>query len=85
MKKRFTIIFLFITVGLYAQFSWKNYANDHIIWDMALEDNHLWVGTQGGLIKLDVQTGDKKIYQAWNSGLRAVSYTHLTLPTICSV
>ncbi len=70
MKRSITFLFLLISIGLYAQSSWINYANDGNIWDMELEDDLLWVGTGGGLIKINTQTGDKEIFQAWNSGLR---------------
>lgn len=70
MQNKITYLFLFLSVNLFAQSSWVNYANDHNIYDLAIENDQLWVGTQGGLIQIDIQTGEKEIYQAWNSGLR---------------
>lgn len=70
MQIKITYLLLFLSFNLFAQSSWVNYANDHIIWDIAIENDQLWVGTQGGLIQIDIQTGEKEIYQAWNSGLR---------------
>ncbi|MFK7774222.1 MAG: T9SS type A sorting domain-containing protein [Saprospiraceae bacterium] len=70
MKKEIILLFLFTSSILFSQSSWINYANDHIIYDMEFENNQLWVATQGGVVKIDTQTGDKEIFQAWNSGLR---------------
>ena len=65
-------VFLFFSFSFFAQNQWLNYANDHIIYDMALEGEILWVGTEGGLLKIDQNTGEKEIFQAWNSGLRGI-------------
>jgi len=70
MKKSITLLFLFISFSISSQPLWINYSNDGKINDMDLENDLLWVGTDGGLIKIDVQTGEKEIFQAWNSGLR---------------
>lgn len=71
--------FLLFSLSLFLSFfaksqntQWVNYANDHIIYDMALEGDLLWVATQGGLVKIDRVTGEKQTYQPWNSGLRGL-------------
>lgn len=55
---------------IWAQGSWINYSNDHYIHDVAVDGQFAWMGTQGGLVRVAIESGDKQIYQAWNSGLR---------------
>ena len=69
MKKAYTFFFLFISTYLFSQSSWTNYATDSFIWDLELEHNYIWVGSQGGLIKVNTETGEKEVFQASNSGL----------------
>ena len=63
--------FLFFPFFLNAQSQkWINYVNDHIINDIAFEDNYLWVGTQGGLVRIDRETEERQLYLPANSGMQ---------------
>ena len=72
MKK---LIFLLITI-LSITFStnaqdpqWLNYTNGDCITALAEEGNNMWIGTTGGLVKLDKTTGIPTFYNSANSGL----------------
>ncbi len=65
--------FLFLSQVLAAQpGQWLNYANDFIVWDIMPANDFVWVCTQGGVERIDRNTGQRKIYQPWNSGLRGI-------------
>ncbi len=64
-------LFLFFPFFLNAQSQkWVNYVNDHLTYDIAIEDNFLWVGTQGGLVRIDLETEERQLYLPANSGMR---------------
>jgi len=63
-------LFFFISTHLYSQNSWINYVNDHLIYDLVVDGDQLWVGAQNGLIKHNLSTGEKEVFQAWNSPLQ---------------
>ena len=72
MRSNFYVLpFLFFSLLLNAQSKkWVNYVNDFIINDIAIEDNCLWVGTQGSLVRIDRKTEERKMYLPSNSGLQ---------------
>ncbi len=48
---------------------WINYTNGQDINSIAIEDDYLWAGTTGGLVKLNKTTGESTFYNKANSGL----------------
>ncbi len=69
-------LFLFgLTHVLSSQFYWKNYANDFIIEDLIQIGDDMWIGSQGGLMKYNLSTGQKEIFQPWNSPLKGDEVT----------
>ncbi len=48
---------------------WMNFANGNITISMVVEGNYLWIGTDGGLIKLNILTNEKVFFNKTNSGL----------------
>jgi len=48
---------------------WLNYTSGAYVFGLAIESNDLWVGTAGGLIKLDKTTGIPTFYNKSNTGL----------------
>ncbi len=77
--------YLFFGLILWSHFlaaqssKWVNYANDYIVWDILPTDEFLWVSTQGGLERIDRKTGQRKIFQPWNSGLRGTDVTAVNI------
>lgn len=64
--------FLLLSHFLAAQSpKWLNYANDSHVNDILPTDDFVWVSTAGGLERIDRKTGQRKIFQPWNSGLRS--------------
>jgi uncharacterized repeat protein (TIGR01451 family) len=58
---------------------WINYVNDGVVTDIHPTDDFLWACTQGGLIRVDRETGQRRIFQLWNSGLRSRDLNSATL------
>ncbi len=48
---------------------WVNYINDRNINAIAFEGNFVWVGTEGGLLRLDRETEEKQVFLPYNSGM----------------
>jgi len=46
---------------------WRNYTNGETIQSITEEGNFLWVGTQGGLVKLNKTTSQQEFYNKGNS------------------
>jgi len=64
------IVFLLVTICLVAQTpNWLNYTYGEYISCIAEEGNFLWVGTNGGLVKLNKFNGNPVFYNKANSGL----------------
>ena len=59
---------------------WKNYTygGDNIS-SIAEEDNNIWAGTEGGLVKFDKTTGIQTFYNLSNSGLPGCFLTTLVI------
>ncbi len=43
---------------------WRTYANGDYIYSIAIENNKIWVGTNGGLYCFDKQTGTSTFYNS---------------------
>jgi ligand-binding sensor domain-containing protein len=48
---------------------WVNFTANKNILSLTVEGNYIWVGTKGGLVKLNMLTGEKVNYNSANSGL----------------
>ena len=46
--------------------NWSSYTNHDMVLCMLNDGNHLWVGTNGGLVRLDKETGGKQFYNRSN-------------------
>ena len=73
MKKLPLILFLalFMFVNpIYSQYTdWINYTTGKIVLSLAIDGDYLWVGTTGGLVKLNTITGDPIFFNKTNSVL----------------
>lgn len=72
MEKLTLILFSIIGILLNSNAQnpqWLNYTNGDNIKALAEEGNNIWVGTEGGLVKLDKTTGNQTFYNKSNSGL----------------
>jgi ligand-binding sensor domain-containing protein len=77
MKKRIKylkkVIFIIFTciISSYSQESieWLNYTNGDFIHCIKHKEGHIWVGTNGGLVRIDTSSGETQYYNRSNSGL----------------
>nr|MBC8489071.1 hypothetical protein [Bacteroidota bacterium] len=72
MKKLILLLITVIGIACYTNAQnpqWLNYTNGDNIYALAEEDNNMWVGTYGGLVKIDKTTGIPTFYNKANSGL----------------
>ena len=60
---------LFFSPAITHSQQWQVYTSGRDITALAGEGNFLWVGTSGGLVKLDKTTGTPTFYDKTNSGL----------------
>ncbi len=63
------ILCVFLSNIVMAQTQWINYTNGDYVFSIAEEGNSMWVGTSGGLVKIDKTTGNTIFYNHVNSGL----------------
>ena len=73
---------LFVLLNLYclsvfAQSSWTNYTNDRLISDVLVEGDNVWVGSQGGLTRTNLQTGEFQTYLPYNSPIMGGGITEI--------
>ncbi len=63
---------ILITTALscFSQQTWTNYTNDRLIADILVDGNEVWVGSQGGLTRTNIETGEFKTYLAGNSQIK---------------
>jgi ligand-binding sensor domain-containing protein len=66
-----TILFFFISLNCLAQpaQTWENYTNGQYVFCAVADSNFVWLGTSGGLVKINKTTLEKVIYNRANSGL----------------
>ncbi len=66
----FICFFLITFLNIYSQNpEWINYTCGKDITSLAEEGNYLWVGTEGGLVKIDKTSGNPTFYNKANSDL----------------
>ncbi len=67
---KFLALFLSFFSFAFAQNpEWINFTAGNDVRAVAVEGNYIWVGTEGGLVKLDKTTGNMTFYNRSNSGL----------------
>ena len=64
-----TIFSFFINFALSQNPEWINFTAGNYVGAIAVEGNYIWVGTSGGLVKIDRTTGNMTFYNRANSGL----------------
>jgi ligand-binding sensor domain-containing protein len=72
MKKAILLLAMLTLTNLFAHAQtpeWVNYTNGENILAIAEEGQYLWVGTQGGLVKIDKQNGSVQYFDKTNSDL----------------
>lgn len=82
MKKILAVIFLLNIFSHSQQVNnpqWVNYTHSETVYAIAEEDNFLWLGTYGGLVKLDKSTLQKTFYNKGNSYLPSNHITSIAI------
>jgi ligand-binding sensor domain-containing protein len=72
MKKGILLLVMLTLTNLFAHAQtpeWVNYTNGEFVRAIVQEGNDLWIGTSGGLVKLDLLTGNKTHFEKSSSGL----------------
>jgi len=65
----FVLVLIVINPSLSQTQEWIGFTSGKEILCLAEEGQYLWVGTNGGLVKLNKLTGEFIVYGKWNSGL----------------
>ncbi|MEN3039651.1 MAG: hypothetical protein ABDI07_11010 [Candidatus Kryptonium sp.] len=65
------LVFLFYKSSPSQNPEWINFTYGNSVLAIAFEGNYVWVGTSGGLVRLDRTTGERIFYNRSNSGLPA--------------
>jgi ligand-binding sensor domain-containing protein len=70
IKPFISLVFVLIVINpsLSQTQEWIGFTSGKEIWCLAEEGQYLWVGTNGGLVKLNKSTGEFIVYDKWNSG-----------------
>lgn len=80
MRKLIVLLFLVTTTRTIAQSQqWVNYVNDYIINAVAVEGDIIWVGSQGGLSKINKVTGEKQDFLPFNSGMHGLGVNSIAI------
>lgn len=66
-KTALSLLLCLCSIAAFAQSPWTNYTNDRFINDVMVAGNNVWVGSQGGLTRTNMQTGEFETYLAGNS------------------
>ena len=71
IKPFISLVFVLIVINpsLSQTQEWIGFTSGKEILCLAEEGQYLWVGTNGGLVKLNKLTGEFIVYEKWNSGL----------------
>ena len=75
-----TLILLFnVTITFTQNSTWINYTNGQTITSiLEINENELWIGTNGGLVRFNKVSGSKTFFNKANSGLPGNNITCLT-------
>ncbi len=75
------LIFFFVfTFSADAQYTdWANFTNGNEVNALAKDANYVWVGTSGGLVRIEKSSGTSTIYTKENSGIPSVDVRALTI------
>ena len=81
MKKLLLLFFCYFTLfSIYAQNTeWILFSNGDNVYSTVFDEDNVWVGTNGGLVKLNKTTGEKTFYNTFNSGLPNQYVINLTI------
>lgn len=72
MKKLSTLLlvfFIYFSITIAQNPEWINYTNGDYITSLEIENDNLWVGTNGGLVELNTNSREAKFYNHANSGM----------------
>ena len=75
----FVLILTIITTAYSHSNQWLNYTNGSLIKSMVDDSQHIWIGTNGGLVKIDKSENVTTYYNKANSGLPQNSIQTLAL------
>ena len=66
-----TLTFLFaLNRPVFAQYpNWKNYTDGGYVYDICRQGNLMWIGTLGGLVRVNTLTNETTYFDKTNSGL----------------
>ncbi|MBD3373661.1 T9SS type A sorting domain-containing protein [candidate division KSB1 bacterium] len=62
-------IFLTVFINSAQAQQWKNYTNGSFVTALVDNDTHIWIGTNGGLVKIEKDSNQKSFINRANSGL----------------
>lgn len=65
----FFLLTFFNHFNLFAQVNWVNYTDTRSLRCMASDSSAVWMGSDGGLVKIDLATGAKTFFNKGNSGI----------------
>ena len=81
--KKIVLFLIFLNISSYTQQTnnpeWVNYTHSETVYSIAEEGNYLWLGTYGGLVKLDKSTLQKTFYNKGNSYLPSNHITFIAI------
>ena len=79
MKAKITLLMLLslCIFAVSAQSNWTNYTNDRLISDVLVVGNNVWVGSQGGLTRTNILTGEFQTYLPGNSPIKGGGITDI--------
>ncbi len=71
LMKILVLMFLFLSVVMLSSepIDWDGYTSIYVVKDIYEDGDYLWIGTFGGLVKLNKETGERVVYTTANSGL----------------
>jgi hypothetical protein len=82
MKRLFVLLIALVGLILYTnaqENQWVNYTNGDNVRALAIDGNDVWACTNGGLVKIDIQTGNKTFYNPVNSGLPNIKTANISI------
>jgi ligand-binding sensor domain-containing protein len=65
----FCLFFSSFITNSFAQNKWLNFTNSKEVRDIVFLDNYAWIATSGGLMKMDLKTNEKYLFNRSNSDI----------------